>query len=412
LTWYLSADPKIEQTIIYWNLHRDSIVRDVKRDTSGLMKDSIIIDSLPEGTSLFEFKNVNKDGETSLYSNATVSVWGPQFADGLNGRIIQGFAFDYDQSVYKMTLSPASQNDNLLYSQLEYTNGHGEKKEMRIDRDSINIELDDFPAGDSLRFRNVFFLPTGIDTVYSDYKTFLAPTAVMDKGEKTSLVGNMDDQYFSQGDSSLYEWNANGDLNVYEFDENGAPVKTETLPSIVPRTDYKFFFYYDADKYIGISTGNGVEMKTIENGALVPVKAPNGQDAFGAGFKFIKFIPATGFFYSLTGGTGDLKTWFAHDNATWGSSNGTTVGTGYADYRLLALFNHKTLLAVDSTGVLWSMPISANGVIGSKSRIGTGWNRFEKIVSVGTKLLCMEDNGDFYIFKDFDPNGGKFWVVN
>lgn len=413
LTWYLSADPKIEQTIIYWNLHRDSIVMDVTRDSSSLQKDSIIIDSLPEGSSLFEFKNVNKEGETSLYSTVTVTVWGPSFADGLNGKIIQDFAYNYEHSIYNLTLSPPSENDNLLYSQLEYTDSHGEKKQLTIDRDSVNIELDNFPTQDSLRFRNVFFLPTGIDTLYSKYKTFVAPTAVLDRGTKISLQGTVENEYSSRGDSSLYEWNTNGDLNVYGIDDNGALVETETLPSIVPRSDFKFFFFYDDDKFIAISTGNGVEMKMIDGNQLVPVKTPGGQDVFGAGFNFSSFIPATGFFYSLTAGSGDIKTWFAKDNATWGSPNGTLVGTGYADYSLLALANNRqTLLAVDSVGHLWSMPISANGRIGSKTSIGIGWNRFKKIVSVGTKLLCMDDTGDFYEFANFDPNGSKFWVVN
>ena len=65
------------------------------------------------------------------------------------------------------------------------------------------------------------------------------------------------------GDSTLYEWNTNGDLNVYEFKANGTPEKTQTLPSIVPRSDYKFFFFYDADKFIGVTTGDAVEMKEI-----------------------------------------------------------------------------------------------------------------------------------------------------
>src|SRR5690554_2364197 len=64
ITWYVTADPKIEQTIIYWNQREDSIVRDFNRKTPGVQKDSIIIENLPEGSTLFEFRNVNSKGES------------------------------------------------------------------------------------------------------------------------------------------------------------------------------------------------------------------------------------------------------------------------------------------------------------------------------------------------------------
>src|SRR5690606_19734219 len=78
LTWYVGSDPKIDRTIIYWNMRQDSIVKEFARNTPGVQKDSIILDNLPEGSTLFEFRNMNNDGETSLYSSATVTVWGAE----------------------------------------------------------------------------------------------------------------------------------------------------------------------------------------------------------------------------------------------------------------------------------------------------------------------------------------------
>ena len=68
ITWYITADPKIEQTVIYWNERTDSLVKNVSRTSSGVMKDSIIIENLPEGSTLFEFRNMNSKGEYSLYT--------------------------------------------------------------------------------------------------------------------------------------------------------------------------------------------------------------------------------------------------------------------------------------------------------------------------------------------------------
>src|SRR5690554_805055 len=49
LKWYVNADPKIEQTVIYWNMRQDSVVKTFVRVEKGIQADSIIIDDLPEG---------------------------------------------------------------------------------------------------------------------------------------------------------------------------------------------------------------------------------------------------------------------------------------------------------------------------------------------------------------------------
>jgi hypothetical protein len=74
LVWYINSDPKIDRTIIYWNMRKDSIVKEFNRTTAGLQKDSVIINNLSEGTTLIELRNVNKDGEASLYTSVCVPV--------------------------------------------------------------------------------------------------------------------------------------------------------------------------------------------------------------------------------------------------------------------------------------------------------------------------------------------------
>lgn len=411
LTWYMNADPRIDQTIIYWNSRRDSLVKDFKRTSPGLQKDSVIIENLPEGTSLFEFRNINSDGETSLYSSASVTVWGQAYADGMHGRKIDSFDFDYSHSMYGLGFSSTSPNDDVVYSEITYINSQGAKQTVRIDRGSDSIQLADFPDGDSLRFRTAFFPPEGIDTLYNSYEVFGAPTAVITPGKKISLQGSMDNQYFSRGDS-LYEWNAAGDLNIYVFNSDGSITKARTLPGILPRDAFKYLFFYDADEFIAVNSSNAVGLKRLDGDTLRTVTTPTGAETFGAGFTFTTFIAANGFFYSVTDGTGDLKAWFANDNATWGSPNGVLEGTGFTQYAPLTTVNGRnTLLGVDAEGILWGTPIAANASISNRIRLGIGWNRFKKMINVGSKMVCMEENGDFYVFDDFDVTD-KFWVVN
>ena len=406
LVWYISSDPKVDRTIIYWNTRQDSIVKEFNRTTPGVQKDSIIIENLPEGTTLFEFRNVNNEGETSLYSSVSATVWGPEFADGLRARTLTGFDFDYSQSIYNLELSKSTPGDSVVYSQILYKNAQGEDKMIRIERDTNMVALEGFPDGGEFSFRTVFFSPKGIDTVFNDYEVFKAPVAVTERGTKISFTGNMASKYFEGNGENLYEWNAVGDLIVYALNAGGELTQTETYPGIVSRTTYRDFFFYDDDKFIGISSGDKVSMHQMENGNLVVMNA-----SFGSGFNFAGFVPARGYFFSVAATSGEMKTWFARDDATWGSPNGVVVGTGFDIYEPLIMFNRQSLLGVDADGYLWSFPTSVNGFIGSKSRIGSGWNRFKKIISVGTTLLCMEENGDFYVFENFNATD-KYWVVD
>ncbi|TYR36620.1 DUF4998 domain-containing protein [Sphingobacterium phlebotomi] len=406
LTWYVSADPKVERTIIYWNMRQDSVVKEFVRNTSGIQKDSITLDDLPEGSTLFEFRNVNSRGESSLYSSATVTVWGLEFGDGLRARRVQAFDLDYEQSIYNLMLSPSSAGDSVLFSEIVYTNDLGVEKTVEIKPEINEVALNNFSAGNEFRFRTVFFLPEGIDTVYNGFQVYRAATAVSERGTKISLQGKSGSKYFDNYGTLLYEWNTAGDLITYDADTNGELTQTESYPAIAPRSTYRDFFFYDDNKFIGVLTNNRVTMQQLEDGALSVV----GAATFGSGFSHIQYLPTRGFFFSRSA-AGALNTWIARNDATWGTPNGASVGTGYNAYGEIMLYNHEAILAVDQNGYLWNIPISVSGVPGFKSRIGRGWDRFEKIVSVGTTLYGMESNGDFYVFNDFNTTE-TFWIVD
>lgn len=410
ITWYIGADPKIDQTVIYWNMRKDSIVKDFVRKGSGLQRDSVILEDLPEGTTLFEFRNINKEGETSLYSSASITVWGAEFASSLYGRDLTAFDFNYPENLYTLELSESVPNENVSYSQIVYTDLDGQEKTLKIKPEEVSVELPNFPDGGEFQFRTVFFPTQGIDTVYNEFEKFSAPTAVSERGTRISLTGNLTSKYFDRNGENLYEWNADGDIIVYNINVDGTLSKIQTYAGIVPRDTYRDFFFYDDDKFIGISTGNAVSMHRIVNNELVYVQTPTGANTFGSGFGFEKFIPTRGYFFSMAE-NGEMKTWLAQNNATWGSPNGATVGTGYAIYEPFLLFNHVALLGVEENGNLASMPVSASGSIGSKSTIGSGWDRFEKIVNAGTKLYGIEANGDIYVFNDFNLTE-KYWIVD
>lgn len=406
ITWYIGADPKIEKTIIYWNMRQDSIVKDFVREVPGIQKDSIIVENLPEGSSLYEFRNINSKGETSLYSVLSVQSWGEDFAKGLSMRGLKSQEFDYASSTFELSFSPTYEGDSVIYSEVLFTDVNGIKNKIKIERDIDSLTLSEFPDGGELQFRTVFFVPTGIDTVYSPYETFKAPKAIFENGEKLSISGSLDSRYSDFNGLSFYEWNNNGDLILYKLNDDGVFGQSDIFPELVSRSKYREFFFYDADRFIAVTTAHGLSMHQVVDGEFVLVKTPKGDEFFGTGFTFPAFIPAKGFVYSLN--AGELRTWLANNNATFGSPNGTTVFEGF-NYEFSVLYKHQYLIGVDEDGFLWSYPISTAGNLGSRSKIGSGWDRFKKMVAVGDMMLAMDENGDFYKF-NFDTN--RFWIVD
>lgn len=409
ITWYIGTDPKIEQTIIYWNQREDSIVKDFVRHSPGVQKDSIIIENLPEGSTLFEFRNVNSRGESSLFSSAAVTSWGNDFALGLPGRRLTSTLFDYENSEFSLKFSPAVKGDSVVYTQILYTNNTGSEKEIIIDRQTNDVLLDGFTDGLEFKFRNVFFLPQGLDTVYGLYEAVKSPTAVFESGRKMTFAGNPGSRYSEYSSTSFYEWNPEGDLILYELNGEGFFVQVEIYPGLVSRGTYRDFFFYDDDKFIGINKSNQVFMFQIVNNELVFVKnTPTSSNYFGSGFTQPLFVPAKGFFFAVDA-AGVMKTYFANNNATWGSPNGATVSTGVT-YSPITLFGYDHFLGVDSEGHLLDFPISTIGTIKATNVIGSGWKRFVNLIAVGTKLIAIDSNGDFYEF-DFDVTG-KYWIVD
>lgn len=414
ITWYVSADPKIEKTVIYWNMRQDSIVKDFTRTTSGIQKDSIIIEDMGENALLYEFRNINSKGESSLYSSITVTAWGENFASNLLARRLVSREYDYEQSQYTLNLTDAMRGDSVAYSQVLYTDINGGEKNVRIERNVSTVILPDFGDGMELQFRNVFFLPLGMDTVYGTYQTYKSPVATFDAGKKLSIGGNVNNRYFQRDGKILYEWTEGGDLIEYTVNEDGSYTLNESYPALAPKTSFRGFFFYDDDKFISISAPNDalVQMWRLVNGQLILVpRAGDNAISFGSGFRMDGFIPTKGIFYTYSNGA--LRTWFANNNATWGggSINGATVASNknlYSDP--IVVYNYRYIVTVDPDGYLWSIPISTIGVPTGLNKIGKGWDKFVHLACVGTKLLALDANGDLYEF-DFDAEE-KYWIID
>lgn len=411
ITWYISSDPRIENTIIYWNNRRDSIVVPFKRNSPGTQKDSVLLSGIAEGSYLYEFRNTNSRGETSLFSSATITVWGTSYGDELNGRALLSRNYDYDNSIFGLEFTDCSDADGVAYTELDYYDIGGRQRTIRLGRDQSQAELSDFPEEGSVRYRTAFFLSEGIDTVYSDYATVNAPEVVRSGWVRQSIGSGVSSRYFDR-DGVLYEWNDNGDIITYEQDGKGNFNQRNRVQSLVSRAVYHDFFFFDDDRFIGIrnTSTNNLDMFSLtfegDSAIFQTIRLNYGRNNL---LQLSEFVSAHSFFYSVYRSETALRIWYANNDPAqgWGTGTGTVITDDF-DYTAFDLYKRNAFIAIDSEGYLWHIPITTNGRIVAKNRIGKGWDKFLKIVTVGRYVLAMDSEGDFWKF-DFDSD--KYWLI-
>jgi hypothetical protein len=403
VTWYVSADPKIQQTIIYWNMRADSVVKSVNRTVSGVMKDSAIVD-LTENSYTLEFRNVNDHGESSLYSTAGVSSWGKEYISTLPDREISTINYSFETSLLTLNLSSVYE-ESVQYAQLKYTGKDSKEVIQKIDNETATIGIPDFPEGGDLYLRTVFFLSKGIDTLVSEYNTYHTPEAVRAQGEKVFSMGSgsVNDLMFAWGENLVHK-NAADELDIYTVEG----VKTGTIQEILaskPWNTQVMIIFCPPNFLISEDTSQGLGLYTISGNQATWNKV------FGGGFHFKTYLPFSNVFFSIDNG-GQLKRWNFNANASWATGYNAVIGEGYL-FDIAFSYNNQSIIGIDDGGFLWNIPINLtvnNGQVGQRVNIGKGWNgRYERIFALGTKLLCLDAAGDFWLYDDFDLN--HYWIL-
>ena len=177
LTWYQNADPKIETTVIYWNLRQDSIVRTFDRNSIvGYQKDSVLIEGLDEGSHTFELMNKNRKGEKSLFSIIQGETFGNAYIGRLRVRPIGSIrmeAFDETAKNALVVINWSTPTANCVETIVRYKKyPSGEEVVRRVKSTDTHTELEE--AGnrlfhpDDMLYLSSLYLPAGsIDTLYS-----------------------------------------------------------------------------------------------------------------------------------------------------------------------------------------------------------------------------------------------------
>jgi hypothetical protein len=146
LCWYISADPRIQETVIYWNQRKDSVIKPFIRTKPGIQKDSLMINNL-SGTYIFELFNRNNFGDKSLVSVTSGTAYGDDYVNSLINRSVSSINFTNYSSVTKSgtaTITWGTADPLCLFTNLSYKkHTTGAQVNLIVSSDDKTTVLDD-----------------------------------------------------------------------------------------------------------------------------------------------------------------------------------------------------------------------------------------------------------------------------
>jgi hypothetical protein len=130
---------------------------------------------------------------------------------------------------------------------------------------------------------------------------------------------------------------------------------------------------------------------------------------FGGGFSFKHFLPFTNVFYSIDA-AGETKRWNFYPGATWNvEAYNVVINSGDQIYGPVCSWNNCAIIGVTADdGKLWyrTVTTAGHGTITGWFELGSGgWDRYVRIFGIGTSLLCLDAEGFFWLYEDFNTTG-------
>ncbi|MDR2038680.1 MAG: DUF4998 domain-containing protein [Bacteroidales bacterium] len=176
LKWYINADPKIEQTVIYWNMRQDSVVKTIVRTENGVQADSTIINNLPEGNYSFELFNKNTRGDRSLFSTVQGVSYGDSYRETLKNRNITTMkilAYNKNEQTSDVEIVWGPTLPETLGAKISYKKrSSGEQMVIFVKADASSTILTDVGNGlndpaDILEISTRYYQENALDTIIS-----------------------------------------------------------------------------------------------------------------------------------------------------------------------------------------------------------------------------------------------------
>ncbi|HWV66435.1 DUF4998 domain-containing protein [Chitinophaga sp.] len=171
LSWLLISDPKISRAKIYWNNRKDSAMLDIKR-TSGVDTIRYVIPNLEERAYTFEVYNFDRDGNTSVRSEATGFVYGSLYEDALLTRAFSNAEMKEGQA--EISWANIDTSGGIIGMQLQYTTSDQVAHDTIItaEPEAQVTVLANYLSMSSFRYRTLYQPDKqAVDTFYTPFET-------------------------------------------------------------------------------------------------------------------------------------------------------------------------------------------------------------------------------------------------
>lgn len=167
LNWILASDQNITGCKIYWNFGADSLVMAVKKsprpDTI-----QVSIDNLSEGSYNFEVFTLDKEGHTSIGTEAIGNSYGANFQSTLSNRPIRTSA--KETATNSINITWVGQDDKCLGTEWIYT-GEDQQPKRYFSAQGDTTLISSCDLDKPVTYRTLFIPEKqAVDTFYTDFK--------------------------------------------------------------------------------------------------------------------------------------------------------------------------------------------------------------------------------------------------
>lgn len=171
--WKIRADPRITQTVIYWNKRESNMIVPVKRTSEGEMWMEALLENVPEAEYVFEFVIQDDNGNLSKSIEVSGIVLGNLYVENLRNRGVKAIA-KLETSDMQITWETVNIT-TLQYSIVEYVNTDGQQITVTVPNNETSTLLPGLETGDNIEIYTVHLPEKGLEAFQSLKRKYAMP---------------------------------------------------------------------------------------------------------------------------------------------------------------------------------------------------------------------------------------------
>lgn len=171
-TWEVKADPRITQTILYWNKRQDSTILNVTRAKNERISMECTLENLKEGDYIFEFMTKDATGLRSLPRQISTTVYGDSYINNLRNRTVASITKQASGNMLVNWNAVASAA--IVYTTIKYQLD-GAAQAIRVENTTTQSTLQGLSSGTSIQVATAYLPAGSIDTLTAAAQSYVLP---------------------------------------------------------------------------------------------------------------------------------------------------------------------------------------------------------------------------------------------